>query len=195
VVSGLAFPPATARLRLRQLREDDLPAFRALNADPRVMEFFPRPLSAMESDTQAARIWHNMEEHGFSFWAVELPGVAPFIGLTGLSIPSFQAPFTPCVEIGWRFATAYWGQGYATEAANAALSFGFSHLGLAEIVAFTVPANIRSRRVMERLGMTHDSADDFDHPNLAPDHRLRRHVLYRRALPPISDNAPCPYLR
>jgi RimJ/RimL family protein N-acetyltransferase len=180
VVPGLTYPPATARLLLRPWRDDDLPAFRALNADPRVMEFFPHTLSAAESDGQAARIRKNMAEHGFSFWAVELPGVAPFIGITGLSIPGFSAPFTPCVEIGWRFATAYWGHGYATEAANAALSFGFSHLGRSEIVAFTTTGNTRSRRVMERLGMTHDSADDFDHPALAAGHSLCRHVLYRR---------------
>jgi RimJ/RimL family protein N-acetyltransferase len=179
----VTFSLPTARLVLREWRDDDLPAYRALNADPRVREFFPGTLSAVQSDAEAARIRQNIAERGFSFWAVELPGIAPFIGITGLEVPGFAAPFTPCVEIGWRFAAEYWGQGYATEAANAALAFGFSQLGLKEIVAFTVPGNTRSRRVMARLGMTHDAADDFDHPRLEPGHSLRPHVLYRRSAP------------
>jgi RimJ/RimL family protein N-acetyltransferase len=181
-VSGLA-PPATARLRLRPWRDEDFAPYRALNADPRVREFFPGLLTAAQSDAEVERIRRNMAERGFSFWAIELPGIAPFIGFTGLEVPGWSAHFTPCVEIGWRLLPEYWGQGYATEAANAALAFGFSQLGLTEIVAFTVPANTRSRRVMERLGMTRDEADDFDHPNVAPGHRLSRHVLYRRARP------------
>ncbi len=179
MVPGLISPPATARLMLRPWRDEDLPAYRALNADPRVREFFPGTLTAAQSDAEAERIRRNMVERGFSFWAIELPGIAPFIGFTGLEIPGWSAHFTPCVEIGWRILPEYWGQGYATEAATAALNFGFSALGLAEIVAFTVPANIRSRRVMEKLSMARDEADDFDHPNLAPGHNLRRHVLYR----------------
>lgn len=179
----LTFHLATPRLVLRAWQDDDFAPFRALNADPAVMEFFPATLTAAQSDAQAARMRQYMAERGFTFWAVELPGVAPFIGITGLAIPSFSAPFTPCVEIGWRFATAYWGQGYATEAANAALTYGFSALGLAEIVAFTAAGNLRSRRVMERLGMTRAAADDFDHPLLDPDDRLCRHVLYRLSAP------------
>ena len=105
--------------------------------------------------------------------------MADFVGFVGLAVPGFQAPFTPCVEIGWRLAVEHWGHGYATEAARAALDCGFQRLGLEEIVAFTVPANRRSRRVMERLGMTWSAADDFDHPRLPPGHPLRRHVLYR----------------
>jgi RimJ/RimL family protein N-acetyltransferase len=166
-------------LLLRPWRDEDLPAFAALNADPRVMEFMPKALSRDESDARADRIRRHWAERGFGLWAVEVPGVAPFIGFVGLSVPPFEAAFTPCVEIGWRLAFAHWGRGYATEAANAALEDGFGRLGLTEIVSFTVPANVRSRRVMERLGMTRSPADDFDHPLLPEGHPLRRHVLYR----------------
>jgi RimJ/RimL family protein N-acetyltransferase len=176
----VTFSIPTARLVLREWRDDDLPASAALNADPRVREFFPGTLTQAQSDAEAARIRQNIAKRGFSFWAIEVPGVAPFIGFTGLEVPGFTAHFTPCVEIGWRIAVPYWGQGYATEAANAALAYGFSKLGLKEIVAFTAAGNLRSRRVMARLGMTHNPADDFDHPRLDPGHGLRRHVLYRR---------------
>jgi len=169
----------TGRLVLRPWREEDLAPFAALNADPAVMEHFPAPLSRAESDAFAARVRREMDERGFGLWAVEAPGVAPFVGFTGLAVPHFSAHFTPCVEIGWRLAHAHWGRGYAPEAARAALDHGFQQLGLAEIVSFTAVANLRSRRVMEKLGMTHDAADDFEHPSLAPGHPLRRHVLYR----------------
>lgn len=145
------------------------------------MEHLPAALSRQESDALAARIEAHWGEHGFGLWVVEVPGVAPFVGFTGLSLPGFQAHFTPCVEIGWRLAAPCWGRGYAGEAARAALVFGFESLRLGEIVAFTVPGNLRSRRVMERIGMLHDPADDFDHPALAEGHPLRRHVLYRIA--------------
>lgn len=169
----------TPHLLLRSWRDSDLPAFAALNNDPRVMEFMPKLLSREESDAMAARIRMLMAIQGFGFWAVEVPGIADFIGFVGLHRPSFEAPFTPCVEIGWRLARAYWGKGYATEAARAALAHGFTALGLNEIVSFTVPANRRSRAVMERLDMTRDPAEDFDHPVLAVGDPLRRHVLYR----------------
>lgn len=143
------------------------------------MEFFPKALNRAESDVMAVRIREHFDRHGFGLWAIEVAGAADFVGLVGLSIPRFEAHFTPCVEIGWRLAFDYWGQGYATEAARAALEFGFDQLQLDEIVSFTVPANERSRRVMERLGMTHDPAEDFDHPNLPVGDPLRRHVLYR----------------
>lgn len=169
----------TARLCLREWREDDLAPFAALNADPRVMEFMPKVLSRAESDAVAGRIREHFVRHGFGLWAVEVAGVADLIGFVGLRIPAFEAAFTPCVEIGWRLACEYWGHGYATEAARAALQFAFESLGLAEVVSFTVPANARSRRVMERLGMTRFPAEDFDHPMLAEGHPLRRHVLYR----------------
>jgi RimJ/RimL family protein N-acetyltransferase len=145
------------------------------------MEHFPSTLSREESDARAARVEAHFEEYGYGLWAVEVPGVTPFAGFVGLSIPQFEAHFTPCVEIGWRLAAEFWGRGIATEAARAALTFGFDRLGLNEIVSFTVPANVRSRRVMQRIGMRHDPAGDFDHPAIPAGHRLRRHVLYRIA--------------
>ena len=143
------------------------------------MEHFPAPLSREESDAAAARIDRHFDGHGFGLWAVEVPGVVPFAGFVGLSVPDFTAPFTPCVEVGWRLAADCWGRGYATEGARVALTFGFETLGLREIVSFTTVGNTRSRLVMARLGMTHDPADDFDHPNLPEGHPLSRHVLYR----------------
>ncbi len=169
----------TARLLLRPWRDDDIGPFAALNADPRVMEFFPAVRTRAETEEQVARIREHFDRHGFGNWAVEVPGAAPFIGFVGLGIPRFEAPFTPCVEIGWRLAFEHWGHGYATEAARAALEFGFEKLRRDEIVSFTVPANRRSRRVMERLGMIHFPAEDFDHPLVPEGHALRRHVLYR----------------
>ncbi len=167
----------TPRLLLRDWRDEDLPAFAALNADARVMEFFPRPLDRAESDLMADQIRDHFARHGFGLWAVEVPGVAGFIGFVGLSVPRFEAHFTPCVEIGWRLAFEHWGRGYATEAARAALEFGFQQLALDQIVSFTVPSNVRSRAVMERIGMTRSPAADFDHPALPEGHPLRRHVL------------------
>jgi len=170
----------TERLRLRRWRTSDLEPFAALNADPRVMEHFPSTLSREESDAYAARIIAQGDALGFGLWAAEIPGVTPFAGFVGLSVPGFEAHFTPCVEIGWRLAAEYWGRGYATEAARAALAFGFDAVGLDEIVSITTPGNQRSRRVMERIGLTRDAEDDFDHPLLPAGHPLRRHVLYRR---------------
>jgi RimJ/RimL family protein N-acetyltransferase len=170
---------STARLLLRPWRDEDLPAFAALNADERVMEFFPKRLDRAESDVIAGAIRTRMEHRGFGLWAVEVPGVADFIGFVGLSVPQFESHFTPCVEIGWRLAFEHWGCGYATEAARASLAFGFERLGLEEIVSLTVPLNVRSRRVMERIGMAHEAQDDFDHPTLPEGHPIRRHVLYR----------------
>lgn len=169
----------TSRLVLREWRDKDLEPFAALNADPAVMEFFPHPLDRSESDAAAGRIRDHIQQHGYGLWAAEVPGVASFIGFVGLAVPRFEAHFTPCVEIGWRLARSYWGHGYATEAARAALDFGFRQLRLEEVVSFTVPANVRSRAVMERIGMTRSPADDFDHPAMPEGHPLRRHVLYR----------------
>ena len=143
------------------------------------MEHLPGTLTRAESDALAARIRADLAERGFGLWALEAAGVAPFIGFTGLAEPRFSAHFTPCVEIGWRLAREHWGRGYAPEAARAALVYGFEQLGQGEIVSFAAAGNANSRRVMEKLGMTHDPADDFEHPNLAPGHPLRRHVLYR----------------
>lgn len=173
----------TDRLRLRAWVDDDREPFAALNADPEVTRFLGGPLSRRESDATADRIAAHFGQHGFGLWAAELPGAAPFLGFVGLSIPSFAAHFTPCVEVGWRFARRWWGHGYATEGARAAAGFGFRTLGLAEIVSFTVPANVRSLAVMQRLGMRRAPEDDFEHPLLPPGHRLRRHVLYRLAAP------------
>ncbi|QRO01699.1 GNAT family N-acetyltransferase [Archangium violaceum] len=169
----------TGRLLLREWRDADLASFAALNADPTVMEYMPSLLSREESDALATRIRDHFARNGFGLWALEVPGVTDFAGFVGLSIPTFQAPFTPCVEVGWRLARAHWGHGYATEAAREALRFGFEQRGLEEIVSFTVPANLRSRQVMERLGMHRTPAEDFDHPRLPAQHPLRRHVLYR----------------
>ena len=171
----------TARLRLRPWRDEDLAPWAALNADPEVMATIGRPLERSQSDLLAQRIRGHFDRRGFGLWAVEVPDVASFIGFIGLSIPQFEAHFTPCVEIGWRLARAEWGKGYASEGARAALAFGFERLGLAEIVSFTAVSNLRSRRVMERIGMQRRAAEDFDHPNLPEGHPLRRHVLYRIA--------------
>ena len=167
------------RVLLRPWRAADLAPFAALNADPRVMEFLPAALSREESDAMALRCQESLDARGFGLWAVELPGVADFIGYVGLSVPRFEAAFMPCVEIGWRIAHAFWGRGFATEAARVALTVGFGQVALDEIVSFTVPANRRSRAVMERLGMVHRAEEDFDYPLLAVGHPLRRHVLYR----------------
>ena len=173
----------TKRLRLRLWRDEDLPAFAALNSDSRVMQYMLKRLDRVESDAFAERIKENFARSGFGLWAVEVMGIADFIGFTGLSVPRFEAHFTPCVEIGWRLASDYWGYGYATEVACAARDHRFGQLGLREIVSFTVPANQRSRKVMERIGMTYSSADDFEHPLLPEGHRYRHHVLYRLARP------------
>mgnify|MGYP001170176361 CR=1 FL=1 len=171
---------ATERLLLRPWRETDKAPFAALNNDPRVYATLAGPMTRADSDAFADRIMAHINEHGWGLWAVEVPGAADFIGFVGLSRPRFEAHFTPCVEIGWRLAFDHWGKGYATEAAHAVLDFGFEALKLPEIVSFTTVSNTRSRAVMERLSFTHDARDDFDHPMLAADHPLQRHVLYRR---------------
>jgi len=169
----------TSQLVLRPWRDEDIADFAEMSADPVVMEYL-LPLSerGLSADTWVARKRAHWDEHGFGQWVVELPGEASFIGVVGLETVSYDAHFTPAVEVAWRLVRAYWGRGYATEAAKAALDYGFGEVGLGEIVALTVPANQRSRRVMERLGMTRSPQDDFDHPRL-PEGPLRRHVLYR----------------
>lgn len=178
-------PPVTLRtqrLLLRPWQDGDAVPFAALNADPAVMEYYPARLTRAESDAQMGRIMEHIITNGWGLWAVELPGIAPFIGYCGLWPVTFDAPFTTAVEIGWRLARPYWGQSYAFEAANAALTFGFGTLGLAEIVSFTIPANLRSQRLMQRLDMTRNPADDFEHPKLPPGHPMRPHVLYRKTI-------------
>lgn len=173
-------PLSTQRLLLRPWRAEDAAPFAALNADLEVMRHFPARLSRLESDALIERIVYHMETNGWGLWAIEAPNVAPFIGFCGLWTVSFEAPFTPAIEIGWRLARPYWHKGYAFEAAQAAMNFGFETLGLDEIVSFTIPANVRSWRLMERLGMTHNPADDFLHPRLPEGHPMRPHVLYRK---------------
>lgn len=169
----------TPRLVLRPWRAEDLEPFARLNSDERATRYLLHRLTHAQSDALVARIEAHFEREGFGLWAVEVPGVAPFVGAVGLLVPSFTAAFTPCVEVGWRLAPDYWGRGFASEAARAALNFGFDTAGLDEIVSFTVPANERSRAAMQRLGMMHSPSDDFDHPLVPPDHALRRHMLYR----------------
>jgi len=169
----------TTRLLLRPWRPGDKEPFARLNADPQVMEHFPAALTRAESDALVDRIQARIAEDGFGFWALEVAETGSFIGFTGLSRPRFSAHFTPAVEIGWRLARNAWGQGYATEAARAATAYAFDQAGLDEIVSFTPRTNTRSQAVMRRLGMRHDSADDFDHPQLPPGHPLAPHVLYR----------------
>jgi len=167
----------TSRLLLRRWRDEDVAAFADMSADPAVMEYL-LPLSdrGLSPEAWVARARAHWDEHGFGQWVVELPGESRFIGVVGLGVVSYEAPFTPAVEVAWRLARSYWGHRYTTEDARAALDYGFGQLGLREIVAVTVPANQRSRRVMERLGMTRIPEDDFDHPRLA-EGSLRRHVL------------------
>lgn len=170
---------ATARLLLREWRAEDREPFAALNADPRVMEFMPSLLARAQSDALARASEAHFAARGFGPWAVEVPGVAPFIGFVGLVVPAFEAHFTPAIEIGWRLAAEHWGQGYATEAALASARHAFAVVGAEELVSFTATENLRSRAVMRRIGMARDPAGDFDHPRLAPGHPLRHHVLYR----------------
>ena len=168
----------TARLRLRRWTPADLDPFAALNADPEVMRYFPAVRSREESAAGMARAEASFAAHGFGFWVMDLPG-AGLIGVCGLMVPGFDAPFMPCVEIGWRMARAHWGRGYATEAARATLADGFGRVGLAEVVAFTAVENLPSRRVMERVRMVRDLDGDFQHPGVPEGKPMRQHVLYR----------------
>jgi ribosomal-protein-alanine N-acetyltransferase len=169
----------TPRLRLRQWVDADLEPFAALNADRDVMQHLPGPLGPQESDALAAVRRAAIAEHGYGMWAVEVIDGAPFVGMVGLAEPEFEARFTPAVTVGWRVAREHWGRGYASEAARAAVAFGFESLGLEEILSWTRVTNAASRRVMERIGMTREAADDFDHPLRSPDDPTRPHVLYR----------------
>lgn len=168
------------RLLLRRWREEDLDPFSALNADPAVMEHFPATLTRDQCRVLIERIEGCFETNGFGLWALELVGERPsFLGCVGLWPVDPEMPFAPAVELGWRLAREHWGHGYASEAAAAAVEFAFGELALTELLAYTAARNLRSRRVMERLGMTHDPAEDFSHPKLASEHPLAPHVLYR----------------
>ena len=171
----------TGRLKLRQWRDADLAPFAALNADPEVMRYFPSTLAQEQSDEFAGYVYETIEHQGWGLWAVEVTDGPPFIGFVGLNRVSFEEHFTPGVEVGWRLNRPFWGNGYATEAAVAAVTFGLEQLHLEEIVSFTSTLNEPSIRVMRRLGMRHDAAGDFDHPRVAEGSPLRRHVLYRLA--------------
>jgi RimJ/RimL family protein N-acetyltransferase len=175
----------TPRLILRRWQESDSEPFYRINSDSRVMEFFPACLTREESDALIATAQTHFEMHGFGPFAAELRDGGNLAGFVGLMVPQFEAHFTPCVEIGWRLAAEYWNQGLATEAATAVLRLAFEELGLREVVSFTVPANRRSRRVMEKLGMAYSG--EFDHPRLAEGHPLRQHVLYRKLSPQSKD--------
>jgi RimJ/RimL family protein N-acetyltransferase len=169
----------TQRLLLRGWQQSDLEPFAQMNADAEVMKYFPATLSRQESEALVERIENHHQVHGFGLWAVEELSTGAFIGFIGLNVPTFQAHFTPTVEVGWRLSKAFWGKGYATEGARRVISYGFEELGLSEIVSFTAQSNLRSIAVMKRLGMSHQKADDFDHPRLPSGHPLQRHVLYR----------------
>jgi ribosomal-protein-alanine N-acetyltransferase len=165
----------TDRLVLRAFRDEDREPFAALNADPAVMEHFPAPLTRAESDALVDRILDRWAADGHGLWAVQRVDDAAFLGFTGLA----RLAYLPQPEIGWRFARFAWGQGYATEAARAALAWGFGVRRFDEVVSVTTVGNSRSRAVMERIGLMRDPADDFLHPNLPEGHPLRPHVLYR----------------
>lgn len=169
----------TARLDLRLWQPDDVAPFVRLNADPLVTEFLPGPVSPDEARALFARQNALYEQHGTCYFAATLRETSELVGFVGVKHVAGDLPFAPCCDIGWRFGSQWWGRGLATEGALAALRHGFDTLGLEEIVSFTVPANLRSRRVMERIGMVRDMDGDFDHPALAVGHRLARHVLYR----------------
>ncbi|HEX4911899.1 MAG TPA: GNAT family N-acetyltransferase [Permianibacter sp.] len=169
----------TRRLRLRQWQLGDADPFAAMVADPEVMRYFPATLTRPQSDALLAKLHQRIDATGYGFWATERRDTGEFIGFVGLNVPDHPLPFAPCVEIGWRLVRSAWGQGLASEAARAALRFGFDTLKLGEVVSFTSQHNLRSQAVMQRIGMRRDPGGDFLHPKLASDHWLAPHVLYR----------------
>jgi ribosomal-protein-alanine N-acetyltransferase len=175
----------TPRLILRQWRDADLDAWAEMNADPRVMEFFPALYDRARAEKTAASMREEIERDGYGFWAVEIKASGAFAGMVGLNEITYDIPVHPKHEVGWRLAFDAWGHGYATEGARAALQFAFGKLGWPEVVAFTAAINERSQRVMQRLGMLRNPDDDFDHPRVEPGSPLRRHVLYRVKRPAV----------
>ena len=169
----------TERLLLRPWRDEDLAQFAALNADPRVMRFFPSTVSREESDAFASRIRAHFAQWGYGLWAVEVPEIEPFIGFVGLQWATFEAAFTPALEVGFRLAAEHWGCGYASEGGRAALRFAFEQARLPEIVSFTAHVNRPAQKTIEKLGLVRDPGGDFEHPRLPTGHPLRRHFLYR----------------
>jgi RimJ/RimL family protein N-acetyltransferase len=174
----------TPRLLLRGWRDEDVEPWVCMNADERVREFFPNVATREESLAAAARLRAGLQRDGYGWWVIQTKDDPAFAGTIALQPVPFETRFTPVYEIGWRLPCDAWGRGYATEGAAAVMRFAFERLDLPEVVALTASINRRSRAVMERLGMTHDAIDDFDHPRLATADRLRRHVLYRATRPP-----------
>lgn len=170
-------PQPAESVTLRQWRESDVELYVAMNRDPEVMRYFPALLEREQSVASYERHRRLIEERGWGLWAVDVDG--EFAGFTGLAVPTFTAPFTPCVEIGWRLRRPFWGRSIGYRAALQALDYGFRVAKLPALVSFTAVINTPSRRLMERLGFTHDPAEDFDHPTIAEGSPLRRHVLYR----------------
>lgn len=169
----------TNRLILRTLEESDIDYMTIIDQDPKVCEFFPSIGTRESTEKIIKKSITDFHEHSFSIYAVTLKSTGEMIGWCGLNIPTFEAHFMPAVEIAWRLASQHWNHGYATESAKAVLQYAFEKLKLNEVVSFTVPDNIRSRRVMEKIGLHHNFTDDFDHPKLEKLHPLCRHVLYR----------------
>lgn len=179
----------TGRLRLRRWSENDRIPFAELNRDPKVMEFFPELLTSEESDAAFERINQHFSDYGFGMWAVEPRETSQFIGFIGLAHVRYETPFTPCVEIGWRLASEWWGKGFATEGAQAVMSFAENSLRIDEVVSQTSTVNLRSQRVMQKLDMVRDPAEDFDHPLVPSDHVVCRHVLFRRRFRAASSSS------
>ncbi len=169
----------TERLILRPWRESDQLPFSLINKDPKVMEFIPIPISREQSDAMIKSYEEEWDQRNYGRWALELPGVDDLIGYVGLHYTDFKSDFTPCIEIGWRLASAHWGKGYASEAAKAALDYGFNKLNQKEFFAFTYKGNMNSRKLMERLGMTYDPTLDFENPGLPEGHPMGSYVVYR----------------
>lgn len=177
----MALQLETNRLILRNWHESDLEPWIEMCADEDVMRYFPSTLSPAEARERARVYSERLERNGYGLWIAEIKGGARFAGIIGVHDVSFEAAFTPAIEAGWRLAHEHWGNGYAVEGARAVIAYAFEHLYRSEVVAMTSAFNIPSQRVMQKLGMTHDPRDDFEHPNIAPGHRLRKHVLYRIA--------------
>lgn len=174
----------TDRLILRTWIPEDVACMAAINADPIVMEYFPSTQNLNATNKLIQHINEQYERYGYTLYAVETKDTGEFIGFVGLNHPNFKIPNfigknNPVIEIGWRLSAQHWNRGYASEAAKAVVEYAFSVLNLKELISFTAVTNTRSRRVMEKLGMQHDTSDDFDHPRVAPTHPLCRHVLYR----------------
>ncbi|KTD60363.1 acetyltransferase [Legionella sainthelensi] len=169
----------TDRLVLRTWSNEDVVEYYRINQDPKVIEFLKGSLTMNEVTDFISSMNNQFDELGYTLWAAEEKTKGQFIGFIGLNLIKWEAPFGQAVEVGWRLGSKYWKKGYATEGARACLKYGFNQCDLKEIVSFTVPANIRSFRVMEKIGMIRDLDGDFAHPNLPLDHRLSKHILYR----------------